>query len=577
MFLTLKNKRRGKIQVKTVGYTYKQNYNKTIVVGHALSDHKAVMKLLNAGGMSIAKPLQQHSIEATGISQILSQTYNPTGISKEQLSIDKVWDGLALDLFMSNRDEKWWGWSDSKALLYLNYWKSIDSKLGFIFIYDTPESFLKQVLSKNVSSTPVDIATAIDEWCEYNEALLKFYYRNMECSLLVNTQQVKLRTTEYLQKVSKQIGLNSAEIDDNAIITLQETFKDETSDPLFSYLVADVLKEYPNITNLFEEMQSVANLAFNVSNEMQHDALDALLALQNEKEQYNDLQEKIRVAREKNDVFQNKISSLQKKQKELAEKEKSKTSENELLLTQLMSVQEELEKYYLASQKSTKELESLQKSLQEKQKENEALVKESVSIKQSKSQELQRIEKSIQEKVKENEQLKVKLDAFQKKQKELAEKEKSKTSENELLLTQLMSVQEELEKYYLENRRLKEKKQEVKRYYGAAERVKQQLSYILGAKMIEESKSFGGMLGMPFTLSSVYKEYKKDMKEREDKKLPPIKIYADAYEAERVKKHLSYRLGQAMIQSMKSPFGVFILPFALKKAHREYKEERLNV
>ena len=215
--------------------------------------------------------------------------------------------------------------------------------------------------------------------------------------------------------------------------------------------------------------------------------------------------------------------------------------------------------------------------MQEKQKENASLVKESASVKQSKVQELQRIEKSIQEKAKENEQLKAKLDDFQAKQKELAEKEKSKTSENELLLTQLMSVQEELEKYYLENEALKEKKKEVKRHYGAAQRVKQQLSYRLGSKMIEESKSFGGILGMPFSLRTVYKEYKKDMKERADKKLPPIESYADAYEVPRIKKHLSYKLGEATIKSMKSPFGIFKLPFALKKAHREYKEGKVNV
>ena len=321
----------------------------------------------------------------------------------------------------------------------------------------------------------------------------------MECSLLVNTQQVKLRTTEYLQQVSKQIGLNSAEIDDNAIVTLQETFEDESTDPLFSYLVSDVLKEYPNITNLFEEMQSVANLPFNVFNETQYSALDALLALQNDKEQYSSLQEKISSAKKANEAYKSQIASLEKKQKELAELEKSKTSENEELLTQLMSVQEELEKYYLESQKNAKELTLLEKTLKEKQKENESLAKETTSVKQSKAKELESVKKVIAQKVKENEELKTKLDSFQKRQKELQELEKSKTSENEELLTQLMSVQEELEKYYLENRRLKEKKQEVKRYYGAAERVKQQLSYRLGAKMIEESKSFGGILTMPFS------------------------------------------------------------------------------
>ncbi len=532
--------------MKTVEYTHKQNYNKTLVVGHTLSDQKAVMKLLNVGGMSIAKSLQQQSIEATEISKILSQTYNPSGVCREQLSVDKVWDGLALDLLMSNRDKKWWGWSDSEALPYLDYWKSIDSKLGFIFVYDTPESFLKQLLSKDESATPQEITKAVDEWCEYNEALLKFYYRNNECSLLVNTQQVKLGSTEYLQQVSKQIGLNREDIDNNAIVTLQERFQDEKDNPLFSYLVGDVLKDYPKMIATFEELQSVANLPFTSLYETQkQNALEALLTLQNTQNSYDDLQKKILLTKEENATFQSTINSLESKQQELAELEKYKTTENELLLTQLMSVQEEFEKHYLANQKSLKELEN--------------------------------IEKKIQEKVKENKQLKTKLDDFQAKQKELAKQETSKTTENELLLTQLMTVQEELEKYYLENQRLKEKKKEKKRHYGAADRVKQQLSYRLGAKMIENSKSFGGILSMPFALKAVYKEYKKDMKARAGKKLPPIDSYADAYEVPRIKKHLSYRLGEAAIKSMKSPFGVFKLPFAIKKARTEFKEERANV
>ena len=610
--MTVKSRR--EIQVKTVEYTHKQNYNKTLVVGHALSDQKAVKELLNAGGMSAAKPLQQHSIEATEISQILSQTYNPTGVSKEQLSVDKVWDGLALDLLMSNRDKTWWGWSDSEALPYLNYWKSIDSKLGFIFVYDTPESFMKQILLQSETLSSNSIAKAVDEWCAYNEALLKFYYRNMECSLLVNTQQVKLRTTEYLQQVSKQIGLKSTELDDNAIVTLQETFQNDVNDPLFSYLVDDILKGHPNITNIFEELQSVANLPFNVLNETQHTPLNALLALQNDKAQYDRLQEKISFVRKTNEAYQNQIASLESKQKELAELKKSKSSENEELLTQLMSVQEELEKYYLASQKSTNELASLEKTLKKKQKENESLAKGSASVKQSKVQELESVKKAIAQKAieneelltqlmsvqeelekhylvsqkntkelaslkktfKENEQLKAELNSFQKKQKELAELKKSKSSENEELLTQLMSVQEELEKYYLQNRRLKKKQQAVKRYYGAAQRVKKQLSYRLGAKMIEKSKSIWGILALPFSLRAVYLEYKKDMQERAGKKLPPIETYTDAYEVPRIKKHLSYRLGEALIASTRTPFGIFTLPAKLSKAHREFKEERNN-
>ena len=567
-----------KITIKEEKYPHILKFNKTLIVGHAFSEHKVVTELLQTIGMQIAKPSQQRSLKAADISNILSHAYSSSKRYTEQISVDKVWDGLALDLFMSNRSENWWGWFDSEALPYLNFWKSLDSRLGFIFIYDTPINFLERFIAKNVSVNKEELSIAIDEWLEYNEALLKFYYRNAERSLLVNAQQVKLQTTEYLQQVTKQIGLVDLKADKSEILSLQEKFQvKESVNPLFSYLVRDILSDYSDLINLYEELQSVANLPYDdFLLDTQFDALSALSVLQQEKQEYFTTQEKLHSSLEKNKVLEEEITSLQAKQKELIEKEKSKTSENELLLTQLMSVQEELEKYYLESQKNTKEIETIRKSLQEKQKENKSLAKESLAIRQSKDEEIKQLKNNIQEKTKESEELKKKLNDAQAKQKELIEKEKSKTSENELLLTQLMSVQEELEKYYLENKRLKEKQKESIRYYGAAERVKQQLSYRLGAKMIEESKSFGGVLLLPFSLRTVYKEHKKDMQERKGKKLPPIESYADAYEAEKVKKHLSYRLGQAMIKSMKSPLGIFILPFALKKAHREFKEERAN-
>ena len=530
--------------MKAVEYTYNQNYNKILVVGHPMSNQKVMIELLNTVGMSIAKPLKQHAIEATEISQILSQYYNPRGETKEQIKIDKVWDGLALDLFMSNRDKKWWGWSDSEALPYLNYWKSIDSKFAFIFIYDTPEIFIKKVLSKSDVLSYDSISKTINEWYEYNEALLKFYYRNNECSLLINTEQIKLKTAECLQQVSRQIGLNSTKIDNKAIVKLQERFKDEEDDPLFSYLIDKFLKENSNITNIFEELQSVANLPFSISNEKKYSSVEALIALQNDKKHSNKLQEKISSLKKSNNIYQSKITHLENKQKKLLEQEKLKISENEELFAQLISVQEELEKYYLVSQKSSKELDFLEKSLQEKKKENE--------------------------------ELKVKLDSIQSKQKKLSEQEKLKISENEEILRHLMSAQEELEKYYLENKRLKEKQQKVQRYYGASERIKKQLRYRIGKKITEKYKSILGIFSLPFSLLLVYLDYKKDKKKMTEKKLPPISKYADAYEVPRIKRHHAYRIGDVVISSLQSPFGIFTLPSKLFKLANEFKKEQNN-
>jgi hypothetical protein len=143
--------------------------------------------------------------------------------------------------------------------------------------------------------------------------------------------------------------------------------------------------------------------------------------------------------------------------------------------------------------------------------------------------------------------------------------------ENEMLLSQLHQVQEELEKYYLENQELKRKSKSKTParvlLFGAAERVKNDLPYRLGALMINHSRSFGGWASMLFALS---KEKKRFAKERGNKELPTIEQYTDAQEAERVKKHLSYRLGTTWLKHN----NVLTLPSALLKDVREFREYR---
>ena len=143
------------------------------------------------------------------------------------------------------------------------------------------------------------------------------------------------------------------------------------------------------------------------------------------------------------------------------------------------------------------------------------------------------------------------------------------------LLGQLQQVQEELERYYFENQSLKKNQAKPKeRFYGAGERIQQQLTYRLGAKLIANSRSLGGWLRMPFAVVREVREYRLDMGKKTHLNLPPIHSYADAYEAERCKQHLSYKLGQALLKHIKTPWGWIVLPFALLSAVNSFRKAR---
>lgn len=160
-----------------------------------------------------------------------------------------------------------------------------------------------------------------------------------------------------------------------------------------------------------------------------------------------------------------------------------------------------------------------------------------------------------------------------------AANQKELEEENELLLAQLHQVQEELERYYLENLELKQSagktgKGPTQPLYGAAERIKNQLSYRLGRAMIDRSTSVKGWLSMPWAALRIRSEFRAERRTTAGKALPPVSSYADAYDAERVKQHLSYRIGQHMVRCGMTPWGLIRMLFLVRAEVRRYLAER---
>ncbi|MDD6055270.1 MAG: glycosyltransferase family 2 protein [Helicobacter sp.] len=107
---------------------------------------------------------------------------------------------------------------------------------------------------------------------------------------------------------------------------------------------------------------------------------------------------------------------------------------------------------------------------------------------------------------------------------------------------------------------------------GAVKKIKSQLSYKLGSAMVE-SKSPLRILTLPFKLISIIKKHNFEKKVNAALyKLKPelaplaIECYSDYKEALEIKKHLSYRLGNALV---KNPL---LFVFRIPKIYRDYKK-----
>lgn len=170
---------------------------------------------------------------------------------------------------------------------------------------------------------------------------------------------------------------------------------------------------------------------------------------------------------------------------------------------------------------------------------------------------------------------------------------------NESLLDFIFDMQEDIERLYQDNQTLTQEKApqlnqiqsqlfplSFQAKYGTAKsRIHNHLSYKLGQIMIVNSKSIFGCLLMPIVLLNVViahkqaeKIYQKKIKKDPSLKLPPIERYPDYHEALKLKKHLSYRLGEITIVKCKKWYkgGVFVLPFAIIRTYKEYKDQYAN-
>ncbi|VUZ22693.1 Uncharacterised protein [uncultured Comamonas sp.] len=550
--------------------------NKIIVAGHPQSGLERVQELLLACGLAQALPSRREGFTPEQISATLLKAHGAVPVQQvrsadelQQIAVAPVWQGLALDLVLANMEQPLWGWADVQAVYLLDYWKTQDPQTMFVLVYDAPQTALTRHAVEHLETDPDALQAKVNAWVAYNAALLSFHLRNPERSLLVHVDQVQASATNYVQQLSARMDaplqlpgasqgpFSTSAADDGAPAVPQAeaaaasiahadthaaTPPGLQGNPLAQWLAQQLLQEHFAAQELYAQLQAAASMPLReqhrgnsllVGHDLQqqhYQAWTAFVAQQTAMQQsatrlaqlgitLQDRQQQLQHSHRQIEQLQKNQRSTQQRvqeQEQLLSKHtaalQTSEQENELLLSQLHKVQEELESRYLQSQEQAKKLAEMPE-LQE---------------------------------------------------------------ENELLLSQLHKVQEELECYYLENRQLKAQGLAVqpKAYYGAADRVKQQLSYRLGATMIAQSRTVGGWLRMPFVLNAEIKRFKQNHAARANQKLPPIAQYRDAHEAERVKQHLSYRLGARMISNSKTLGGWITMPWALLGEAKAFRKGR---
>lgn len=469
-----------------------------IQAGHKTSKSKQLMEKLYERGLS--RPADSYTNQMTP-EQVSETLYKVLARENMSSANEKMADNVMIDLLLANLDSENWGWESDKNLASLEYWGEVEPDVRFILVFDHPKNVLNNLISEKITIEMLD--QIMSDWVSYHQTMLGFFEKNQDKAILV-------------EGVFAIKDINSLGVQ---LKNIAQTLQLKSSWQVMNGSASSI-----------ESSNTKSQLQFNVVKN-------------------NIFAEIINKYPEVIEIFNTLLDKASIKNSDLIYKTKR---------TSLDSLVESLN--YLEFEEDKKSsLANIEKSLEQKELEAQRLnreLQESNSKRQVLENELKKVSNRIEEKAQSSHPVSTDIE-----------------KENELLIVQLHQLQEELERYYIENKKLKSNEvgksdrtirdlEQQPTHYGAAERIKQDLPYRLGEKIVK-AKQPKHIVSLPFVLAKEYSDFQKS--EVKAANLPPIELYKDAYEADKVKEHLSYKVGKILVDSTKSPKKMITMPKNLTK------------
>lgn len=494
-----------------------------IQVGHNSSSSELLMKKLHERGLS--EPLNSFSQNLT-YQQVTDIIDKLIARKDDSEAVDKLTENVMVDFLLANLDSKDWGWEDEKNLAALSYWQKFDNDVRFILVFDHPKNLFMQLNQETLTTSILDII--MSDWIDYHRKMLEALELYQDKTILIEGKAGLHKLVDFKNKV--QTLAPTLEFKSSwQIVMSNDLHEDEIAynekDLTLEIITEEILCKYPEAINIFNKLLSKSSIKCSENIlKTKRIELDRLL------------------------LSFNSIKSKKTNTQIMLEKEKEKEKETERLRDNIDNLK--------------KINNEIKRNLEEQFKKNidneEKLEKQAKSFKETlKSLKKQNILSSLS-----------KINSIEK--------------ENKLLLKKLHEVQEDKLKEYLSHSNLNisqslesvPNQNKTSYLYGAAERIKEDLPYRIGSIIIKKSKSPKLILSIPYDLAREFKDYNNAYISKD--KLPKIEEYADAKEADKTKKHLSYIIGQSIIESQESNIKKVKLPFKLIKDIATFKLSKIK-
>ncbi|WP_212515174.1 coiled-coil domain-containing protein [Acinetobacter soli] len=552
-----------------------------LISGFNETENNKMISLLNLAGLNKPNSSKFNNLSILEINNILIKENEIKRIENycigevyKRKEINKSWGMLGDDLVLGNINNNW-TWSCKNNILLLDYWRNQDD-IKFIFIYEHPCISVSRLIKETQISEKIDIENLFYQWKIYYKELLCFYELNKEKTIILGLENISDNYKKYLNILNKNLDVN---LNENFYL---DNFLDSGVDQLVLYLTYKLFSEDRSIQSFYNELQKKTSFSCGRINSKINikEGIDSYFSLLIEK---NNLNLDNLSLLEKNSYLENEKKYFLEK-KLILKKEILKLQESVFDKIEIIDKIENCRK--MESEKNSKNIEDnliLSEKLKSIEKENS--VKESkikdfqlknlhlLNEKKVLVENIRNIESKLKaignEIIKTNEKLKNEKEA-RAKQANLALERREKinelSKENKIIFERLKNIQECQEKKFLLQ----------KNDYLSGEsdlilEFKNQLPYRIGNLIINNSKSLKGIIQIP---SKVIFE-KNNIKS--NKVLDLSNLDAESKEKiESVKNHLSYKLGETIVENMQSPKGIIKIFFTVPKEILIFKFNEKN-
>ncbi len=225
-----------------------------VTCGHLESGFESVRDLLMSVGIQESKPSKHERVLPDQLHAQIFDAYD-LNIDKARfvtpLNPGKMWQYLAIDLFIGNMDQKAWGWGDAKSLWLLDFWKEQDSQVNFVLVYSAPELVVANYLMKH-QATASEIDAVLGVWIAYQTEMLRFYKANSPRCLLVNAADCVKEPLSFINRFRHQFSIKISNK-----LTLAPLSQDTLS-IIAAKLVKDLLVDSKAAKDLYDECERLA-------------------------------------------------------------------------------------------------------------------------------------------------------------------------------------------------------------------------------------------------------------------------------------------------------------------------------